>query len=74
MRNQCFLLPLPGFGAGDERERRWRCGCRWVQSLSECLPAQWRDCCVPIMGECSELHSPSHLSKTAAQQNGHCAN
>lgn len=23
-----FMLPLPGFGAGDERERRWRCGCR----------------------------------------------
>lgn len=22
------MLPLPVFGAGDERERRWRCGCR----------------------------------------------
>lgn len=23
-----FSLRLPAFGAGDESERRWRCGCR----------------------------------------------
>lgn len=43
----------------------------WVQvleSLSECLPTQLRDCSVPIMGECGELDSPNRLSKTAAQQ------
>lgn len=42
----------------------------WVQvleSLSECLSTQWRDCLVPIMGEHGELNSPSHLSKTAVQ-------
>lgn len=45
----------------------------WVQvleSLSECLPAQWRDRYVPIMGECGEHNSPSHPSKTAAQKTG----
>lgn len=38
-----------------------------LESLPECLVAQWRDCYVPIIGECGELNSPSHPSQTAAQ-------
>lgn len=61
-------------GIGVYASSAWAWWCRWkgvevevwvqvLESLSECLPAQLRDRCVPIMGECGKLNSPSHLSK-----------
>lgn len=64
IRNQrsCFLClrlvpEMKGRGGG---------GVGAGESLSECLPAQWRDRYVPIMGECCDLNSPSHPSKNSS--------
>ena len=54
------MLPLPVFGAGDERRMEVEVWVQVLEFLSECLPVLWRDCYVPIMGESREPDCPSH--------------
>lgn len=63
MRNRCFpsvclhlALEMKASGGGGV-------GCRCLNLPTECLPAQWRDRCGPVMGERGGPGGPSRLSK-----------